>query len=165
MYVRFQPCSFVFVSRCAKVFADGVQWAFQCSCDPVKTKLLCAIDTHIEMKLSVFEDQHNPCVHIKALKVVVKHFDALHDISPAVDLTGMCCLYHNDKVSTLHIHMNIILLLHLYLWPWYRSYLFSPKCHFKLLCGAKYRGTVSTTTSHTSILTLRMHVILYVGFL
>ena len=96
-----QPCSFLFVSRCAKSFAGEFEWVFWCSCDQARASLVNAIGSHVEMEYSAFHGRFQPCIHIDAVKILLSHVDALNDVSPTVEFAGMSthCIYQSINQS------------------------------------------------------------------
>ena len=93
-----QPCSFVFVFRCAKYFAGDLEWAFWCSCDRARRSIISSTGLHIEMKYLTFQDCFKPCLHISAMRVILSHVDALHGVSPSEEFAGTGALLFTTVV-------------------------------------------------------------------
>lgn len=99
MYL-YQPNSFVFVSRCAKSFSGQIESLFWCSCNPQRAQLVDCLPTVTSECFQSFEQQLPPCFHINAAKIVLEEVDAINDVSPTLEFTG---IFKCDIVFS-HIH-------------------------------------------------------------
>lgn len=80
------------ISRCAKSFAGEAEWLYWCSCDPARAELVDSLCSHIEVPFQDFEKQFPHGLHITAKKAILVEVDAIHEISPAVEFTGLLIL-------------------------------------------------------------------------
>ncbi len=108
--IKMQHNQYVFVSRRAIFFEDGLHWIFWCSCDKQRTSLITSLSHHIEA--SYGSVSKGECLHITAAMFIVEQIDAIHGLSPINDFTG------KPMISLLAVCVYVHICLSFYFRPY-----------------------------------------------
>ena len=70
-------------------FSDGVEWIYACSCDFNASQLTKTLNTHINCDYSQYTEELPECIHIMVVKRISSTIDAIHNLSPSADFSGI----------------------------------------------------------------------------